>query len=313
MSLQNTGMRIGAVAVTAINLAVGDAHHIVICTAGVTVTLPAAPNTGRMVTVVRAFASSDTHVDIAGNGKTINGSTSAFLRYAFESVSIVYNGTEWESRGQANSALPPYRELNVVQQGLGGVTTVIDLVGLNLAEGTAALLNTSDGQYVEYTTTAVLDAGWRSTGFALVRRDIRPRFFATVRTGADLTDVRIFVGWFSADPMGAASVAAISAIGFGYDTGTDGTAFWRVVTSNGAAQTRTATTIAIATSTRYELEVDVTDPARALFWVNGVLAVNQSATFPATNQDLGYCAQLRDTTGVGGPTFAIRKLQFECK
>jgi len=57
------------------------------------VTLPAAPEDGRVYTVILETAGNP--LTIAGNGKNINGSASIVFSTAGDAVQMIYNGTQW--------------------------------------------------------------------------------------------------------------------------------------------------------------------------------------------------------------------------
>lgn len=75
----------------------GTAQIIVVNgTAAVTVTLPAAPATGKIITVKDgAGIATASNVTVAGGGKNIDGATSTVITANYESVTLVYNGTQW--------------------------------------------------------------------------------------------------------------------------------------------------------------------------------------------------------------------------
>lgn len=69
----------------------------------VTVTLPAAPATGRFVTVVDATGQAATHnITVSGNGKNISSggasAATATLSTAYSSLNLWYNGTIWNAQ-----------------------------------------------------------------------------------------------------------------------------------------------------------------------------------------------------------------------
>lgn len=66
--------------------------------AGITRTLPAAPNTGDWYRVNAGPSAATSNVTIALNGKNLNGSASnRVLNTAYATLYIVYNGTEWRT------------------------------------------------------------------------------------------------------------------------------------------------------------------------------------------------------------------------
>lgn len=108
-----------------------------------------------------------------------------------------------------------------------------------------------------------------------------------VQTGNVITNVRYWVG-LADSLLNATSSPTVPAVAaFRYDTGPDGTAFWRCVTSDGAGGvTTTVTTTPIATSTPYRLMVQTTI-SEVTFWIDNVLVARHTATLPG-NLTLGY-------------------------
>lgn len=61
-----------------------------------TVTLDAAPATGKTITVKDGSGNaSGFNITIAGNGKNIDGAASLIINVNYEAVSLAYNGTQW--------------------------------------------------------------------------------------------------------------------------------------------------------------------------------------------------------------------------
>ncbi len=127
---------------------------------------------------------------------------------------------------------------------------------------------------------------------------VPPRPVGTCRLMTDasaVTSTRLWVGLTSAE-LGSLAVAPTTqhVAGFRYDTGLDGTAFWRTVTSNGTSATTTTTTTAIAANTAYELVAEVNSAGTAIrFWINGALVATHTATLPGASTALGCTARLR--------------------
>lgn len=162
----------------------------------------------------------------------------------------------------------------------------------------AAVHNDSsgNGQFIEYATGATLnnDAGWISSAFTQTQRIYRYTHDMWIKTGADIANVRYWMGMFSATPM-AASDPAVHAAAFRYDTAVDGTAFWRTYTNDAVSTgTVTTTTTAIAINTAYRLRIVwAVGTATVRFYVNGVNVANHTTDLPTTTQDLGHIEQVR--------------------
>jgi hypothetical protein len=191
------------------------------------------------------------------------------------------------------------RQMTVAAPG-GGTTLVTD----GTAAPTVATTNitpaddpTAAGPGVSYTTTAAadVDAGIISA-FGPVQTRWGPLFYTRITTDASaITSTRLWAGLTSAE------LAALTAdpttqhvAAFRYDTGLDGTAFWRCVTAGGSAATVTVSTVAIAAATSYELKIEVNSAGTSVrFFVNGVLAATHTTNLPTTSTALGYIVRLR--------------------
>lgn len=179
--------------------------------------------------------------------------------------------------------------------------------------GTATSLVNSSGAYVKYAgaASASSNAGWQlENGTAKTQYQLLPRFWAKIFTGAaagDIQNVRIWVGLGAYD-LRASDTNLANVAAFRYCTATDGTAFWRCVTSdNSSAATVTTTTVPIATSTQYTLHIDCRDPATYYFWINGVLVATHTTNLPSqTTSVYGYCTS--QTTASAAHDFGIARV-----
>ena len=179
--------------------------------------------------------------------------------------------------------------------------------------GTATSLVNSTGAYVKYAgaASASSNAGWQlENGNAKTQYQLLPRFWAKIFTGAaagDIQNVRIWVGYGAYD-LRASDTNLANVAAFRYCTATDGTAFWRCVTSdNSSTPTVTTTTVPIATSTQYTLHIDCRDPAAYHFWINGVLVATHTTNLPSqTTSVYGYCTS--QTTASAAHDFGIARV-----
>lgn len=115
----------------------------------------------------------------------------------------------------------------------------------------------ADGVWNSWTTGASsgneINAGPAS--FSQFRKEWGGAYIFRVKTGAAITNVRIWIGLGSADPAGSATPNGNYAM-FGYDTGVDGDAFWRTYTDDSAAsEERQTTTQSIAVDTAYTFKI----------------------------------------------------------
>jgi len=209
------------------------------------------------------------------------------------------------------------RQIRWAIQKNGGLATFNNM-GFTTAptdEGTLSNLNDATGQYVNFATAAHSDrdGGLLASAFTIVQTQNKPIFTMVVKTGANAADLqtcRIWCGLFSGDPM-ASNTPSVHLAAFRYAPAADLTAYWRCVTDSGSgAPTVTATSVAIATDTRYVLQVDATDPASIKFYINGVLVATHTTELPTTTQSLGYCVELR-TLSATARNLRIAKLHLE--
>lgn len=210
------------------------------------------------------------------------------------------------SVGHEDELLAPVTRRTASVAAPGGDTTLI-LDGVS--PPTVATVNitpTSDdqaeGPLVRYTTTAAssVDAGLISP-FGVIQPRWAPYVYARIRTDPSaITSTRLAVGLVSADIAGNAGPATTGSYSTAqgawlrYDTGVDGTAVWRTVTSSGTTATVTTTTSAIVLDSAYELLIEINSAvSQVRFWVNGTLAATHTTNLPSSSAALGYTARLR--------------------
>jgi hypothetical protein len=189
---------------------------------------------------------------------------------------------------------------------VAGVIGDFDLFGI--AGGRFAIVSNANltvvngfDQWVRYTTANVLnnDAYIQSTTFDMVQPVRLLSFTASIQFEAILTDIRVWVGLFSATPVGSGT-PAITYAAFRYDTGIDGTAFWRCVSdTNTGAPTVTTTVVPITSiNTPYRLSVVLDSATSARFYINGLLVATHTALIPGTGQPLGVHVGVRTLAAV---------------
>jgi len=165
------------------------------------------------------------------------------------------------------------------------------VAGWSTMYGNRTNATASDGVFINYETTAFVGVfcgtEW-NTGLpnTLGQTQNRIKAYFRIKTSAAIADMRLMVGLGSAR-LGLVSLPLFDACCFRYDTGADGTAFWRTVTNTAAgAGTVTTTGSAIAINTVYNLMIDYTG-ATPNFYINDVLAANHTTTLPAATAHLG--------------------------
>lgn len=189
----------------------------------------------------------------------------------------------------------------------GGVTYIypdgLDNPTVATTNITAAADDTANGPGVSWTTTAAsgVDAGLITASLGVVQSRWAPQFYAKITTDASaITSTRLAVGLVSADvaanagPASTGAWATAHAAIARYDTGVDGTAFWRFVTGDGTTATVTTTTVAIAVNTLYEILIEGNSAGTSYrCWINGTLAATHTTNLPGTSQGMGITARLR--------------------
>ena len=96
-----TGLGLAITTASAATYAVASADHTILADASlnvVSVTLPAAPATGRLLLIKKIDNTNNVVID--GNGKTIDGQASVTLGVQYAFRRIQYNGTAWFVIGQ---------------------------------------------------------------------------------------------------------------------------------------------------------------------------------------------------------------------
>lgn len=114
--------------------------------------------------------------------------------------------------------------------------------------------------------------------------DHNPKFMIDLKTGTDLSSIRLWFGWIGAASQADSDTISTSGCCFRYST-VAGDAGWRGVNYDGVSQSLTAAIMAIAASTHYRLIVEVTGA--------GTLV-----TYTVENVDTGISASLTLATNI---------------
>lgn len=142
------------------------------------------------------------------------------------------------------------------------------------------------------------------TPFTICRSAWIPEFTAIVMPHTSLAVLRIWVGLFSATPVAGSDPASLHAAAFRYDTGADGTAFWRTYTKDGTTATVKTTTQSIATSTRYTMRIEFrgtagTNATQIRFYINEALVGIHDTNLPGgSTNNLGVHVGVRTLEAV---------------
>jgi hypothetical protein len=196
-----------------------------------------------------------------------------------------------------------------------GIQTIGSQNGMSVA-GTPAIAMESDGQYISYTSAATsgTNNGWTGGSSSSIHpcgtnRDLRGEGVFVFKTGADVTNVRYYIGFTSNSGLLTNGPTVYHVAVFGYDTAVDGTAFWRVVTMDGVTQNRVVTTIPVATNTRYVFRVRLNSGNVEFFddtsgWAASPTVTAQTANLPTSSQIMG--------TIMGNRTLANESKVIKC-
>jgi hypothetical protein len=130
---------------------------------------------------------------------------------------------------------------------------------LPTTSGTASVLAGATGQWLQYTSSALIGAtaGWDGpVGYDLTQRRWRPSIGATVRSGTSIVDLRVWVGLFSQDPSGSDDPAG-HLVGLRYSSAVGPN--WFLCTKDGVTLTAIDTGLPFAANTRYEIAISLSD------------------------------------------------------
>lgn len=214
--------------------------------------------------------------------------------------------TERENAGGINTK----SEMQVLKnQGAASITTV-GLLAAPTLTATTTTADSIDGKWMNHATTAIIGnaSGVIAALFTIVRRDWETEYITTIRTDPTNTSVRYWMGLFSAAPdLIVRGIGTIHIAAFSYDTGIDGTAFWRTCTSGGGVNTFTTTTTtqSIQPNTKYIMRIVCSNTSNDIkFYINNTLVSTHSATLPTSTQLLGYGNRITTLTA------SIRNLKW---
>ncbi len=176
---------------------------------------------------------------------------------------------------------------------VNAAAATIAAVGIVAPTATVATIsNDTDSTYINFATTAAIGniAGLISTTFNLVRPNYDPTFIAVIRTGADITNLRLFVGLFATAPTNADNPPNNS-ICFRYSApAADGG--WRGICRDAAAQTVSAQIGAnLAANTRYVLKFRK-EASTVYFSVDNGSETAVATNLPAGATDLGMAVRV---------------------
>ena len=150
---------------------------------------------------------------------------------------------------------------------LSGVANYDDLTSDWLGHDTIAAIGDTQGL-----------VGGTNTG---LMQDWKPFFSIKMQTGSSIANVRLWFGLFTGDPSGSATPAT-NYFAFRYDTGADGTAFWRCCNDNASGTPNVITTTqSIAANTIYNLRFYF-NGTKIYYYINDVEVGVTISTLPTS-------------------------------
>lgn len=126
-----------------------------------------------------------------------------------------------------------------------------------------------------------------------------------VAIGNTITSYRCWIGFTTADLTAVATPTTQHVAAFSYDTGRDGTVFFRTVTNDGVgAATVTATTTAVTAGQVYHFRIVNVSTSSVQFYIDNTLVNTHSTTLPGATTTLGFQCSCTTLTG------ATRRIDF---
>lgn len=202
--------------------------------------------------------------------------------------------------GVGLSAVLGARGRRLASQKIANATT-ISALGLPAptATGTATTVKDATGEYTNYAAASAASCGLSyNVDFQPVTM---PAVHACIKTPADLTNLRAWIGLFLADPATSDDPATHLA-GFRYSQSVDTN--WRCCTKDAVTLSNADSGVAVAADTRYDLTVSI-ESARVVFYINGRPVAERTANLPGSTQNLDIYIRGRDK-GAASPVVSLR-------
>jgi hypothetical protein len=142
--------------------------------------------------------------------------------------------------------------------------------------------------WIYLATNAVLNnfAYWRTENYTHTRTAHSPLWIARIKTGPDVSDMRLWAGLVSDDLTNVDDPAAgTCAIAFRYSTAIGGNFY--AVTDDDSTLSATDTGITVAADTEYWLMINVETTSKVTFYINGTLVHTATANLPVSTIDFG--------------------------
>lgn len=175
----------------------------------------------------------------------------------------------------------------------------LDIGCVNAQSGTAGNGTDSSNTYTKLTSAASIGnaIGWANTTFNLTRLDHDPVFECYIKTDADISAMRMWIGFASADVTNVDTLAAgTKFVGLRFSTVAADGGFKPVLNDGTNQSVGTAlNTVAINTAYKIRIRVDSAN-ARAYFSVNDGAEQVLSTNFPAITTEVTRIIRLIVTT-----------------
>jgi hypothetical protein len=198
-------------------------------------------------------------------------------------ISSTVAGGEDDRLVRVAQLIPRARDSSINFPGLAATPSV---------NGTQSQNNGSTGSFHKRTTAATTGqvASWGQSSLDTLHRQFSSDVTFKVRTDADITNIRIWVGLNSATMHGSsAGLGHLAA--FRYATDVDGTAFWRCVTRDNTTDNTTVSALAIATTTTYLLRIVESASDVKFYYHDGSawqLLATHIANLPGSTEDTWF-------------------------
>lgn len=284
--------------------------------------------------LILRIANSSRTVRIVNSGNIRTASGAPIILDSIDRVALfVYNGTNWVqnaveilSAPASDDFLIPHarfaaRAAARARTGFGARAAAAafqpDSIAAPTASGTLTASLQADSAYVNAASAATAGAvaGLVTATFNLTRCAYNPRFDCLISTAAaaDLANIRIWIGLFSAAPPNADALGSVSALAFRYSTVApdDG---WVAVASGASTQFTSSPLSGLLTpDTRYLLSIEVNAAAgSATFTINNnsAQATTITSSLPAATTNLGVAVHCI-TTVAAAKNFRISRFALE--
>jgi hypothetical protein len=173
--------------------------------------------------------------------------------------------------------------------------SAVGIASLSGSSSGVASADDSDGAFVTRSTTASAGNAGSITSSSTVQTRWGGEVICRFKTSSSVANIRLFAGLASADPL-TASAPDLNGILLRYDTGVDGTAFFRFYTEfsgNGGSPETTATTLAVAADTLYTVRFVFTATSASVYTWDAVneewdLLATHSSIVPASSTAMAF-------------------------